>query len=364
MPIIENIMMIKTRFSAFFLLLLFVVSTAAQSAEVDAFVQAEMKKKNIPAVSVAIVKEGKVIKSKGYGLANVELNTPATAETVYKIGSISKPIIAIGIMMLVEEGKLSLDDKVSKYLADTPETWKDITIRNFLSHTSGVVRESPTFNAFRIQPDDLVIKGAYASPMSFAVGEKYEYCNVGYFSLAEVITRVSGKPWTEFFTERIFKPLNMNSTRTTSALDIVPNRANGYSFREGKLYNSEVYIALRPSGAFISTVGDLANLEAALFSGKLLKKESLSQMWTPFKLNDGKDSVYGLGWFIGQVNGKKRINHGGSLNGFRSEFARFPDEKMTFIVLTNLGENAPTEIVRGIAELYIPALKPTPKPAN
>lgn len=354
----------KTRFSAFFLLLLLVVSAAAQSAEVDAFVQAEMKKKNIPAVSIAVVKEGKVVKSKGYGLANVELNTPATADTVFKIGSISKPIIAIGIMMLVEEGKLSLDDKVSKYLTETPETWKDITIRNFLSHTSGVVRESPKFDPFRIQADDLVIKGAYASPMSFAVGEKYEYCNVGYFSLAEIITRVSGKPWTEFFTERMFKPLNMTSTRATSAFDIVPNRANGYSYRDGKLSNSEAYIAVRPSGAFISTVGDLANLEAALYSGKLLKKETLDQMYTPFKLKDGKNSAYGLGWFIGEVNGKKRINHGGSLNGFRSEFARFPDEKMTFIVLTNLGENNPFEIVRGISAMYIPALKQTPKTAT
>lgn len=352
--------MIKTRFSALFVLLVFVVSAAAQSAEVDAFVQAEMKKKNIPAVSIAVVKDGKVIKRAGYGLANVELNSPATADTVYKIGSISKPIIAIGIMMLVEEGKLSLDDKVSKYLADTPETWKDITIRNFLSHTSGVVRESPAFNPFRVQADDLVIKGAYASPMSFAVGEKYEYCNVGYFSLAEIITRVSGKPWTEFFAERIFKPLNMTSTRATSAFDIVPNRANGYSYRDGKLSNSEAYIAVRPSGAFISTVGDLANLEGGISSGKLLKKETLDQMWKPFKLNDGKDSVYGLGWFIGEVNGKRRINHGGSLNGFRSEYARFPDEKMTFIVLTNLGENNPFEIVRGISEMYIPALKPMP----
>lgn len=171
---------------------------------------------------------------------------------------------------------------------------------------------------------------------------------------------MSGKPWPEFFAERIFKPLGMTSTRTTTAFDIVPDRATGYSFHDGKLFNSEIYTALRPSGAFLSTAGDLAKFEIALDSGKLLKKETLAQMWTPFKLTDGKDSVYGLGWFVGRVNGRKRINHGGSLNGFRSEFARYTDDKLTVIVLTNLGENNPYEIAQGVAGLYVPALAPKP----
>ena len=354
--------MIRTRLYALFFTLLLAVSAAAQGDEVDKFVTAEMLAKHIPGVTLAVVREGKVIKAKGYGLANVELNVPAGVDTVYKIGSISKPVIATAIMMLVEEGKIGLDDKVSKYLDGTPETWKDISIRNFLSHTSGVVRESPGFNGGRIQPDFDVIKTAYTVPLNFVTGEKYEYCNVGYFALAEIITRVGGKHWGEFLAERIFKPLGMNSTRTTTAFDIVPNRATGYSFRDGKLYNSEVYIALRPSGAFLSTIGDMAKFEAALYSGQLLKKETLARMWTRFKLSDGKDSVYGLGWFVGAVNGHPRVNHGGSLNGFKSEFARFPDDKMTFIVLTNLNENNPAEIARGVAALYIPELKETPKP--
>lgn len=354
--------MIRIRFSAFFLLLLVAAtSVAAQTADVDKFVQAEMQAKHIPGVTIAVVREGKVVHTKGYGLANVELNAPAGVDTVYKIGSISKPIIATGIMMLVEEGKIGLDDKVSKYLDGTPDTWKDISIRNFLSHTSGVVRESPGFNGNMVQPDFDVIKTAYPEPLRFVPGEKYEYCNVGYFSLAEIISRVSGKPWSEFLAERIFRPLGMNSTRTTTASDIVQNRAAGYSFRDGKLSNAESYVALRPSGAFLSTVGDLAKFEAALYSGKLLKKETLAQMWMPFKLSDGKDSVYGLGWSTGTVNGHKRVNHGGSLNGFRSEYARYPDDKMTFIVLTNLNENNPAEIARGVAAIYVPELKEVPK---
>lgn len=353
--------MIQTRYYAFIFVLLLSFSALAQSdKEIDAFVAAEMQRKHIPGVTLAVVKEGKVIKTKGYGMANVELNVSATTDTVFKIGSISKPIIATGIMMLVEDGKIGLDDKVSKYLEGTPETWKDISIRNFLSHTSGVVRESPNFNGSRVQPDADVIKGAYPLPLRFVPGEKYEYCNVGYFSLAEIIRKVSGKPWPEFLAERIFKPLGMNATRTTTFDEIVPNRATGYSFEEGKLFNSEVYTALRPSGAFLSTIADMAKFEAALFSGSLLKKETLAAMWTPFKLNDSKDSVYGLGWAIGALNGKKVVGHGGSLNGFRSEFSRFVDDKLTVIVLTNLNENNPAEIARGVAGIYVPSLKPVP----
>jgi CubicO group peptidase (beta-lactamase class C family) len=352
--------MVVNRARAFLFILLLSVSTFAQKTDkIDDFVLAEMQRKNIPAVTIAVVKDGKVVKAKGYGMANVELNVPATTETVYKIGSVSKPIIAVGIMMLAEEGKLSLDDPVSKYLDGTPETWKGITIRHFLSHTSGVVRESPAFNG-EIKQDIDIIKAAYPVPLVFPTGEKYQYCNVGYFALAEIISRVGGKPWPEFLAEKIFKPLGMTATRTTTTSDLVPNRANGYSFSNGKLTNSSVYNALRPSGAFLSTVGDLVKFETALNAGKLLKPDSLKTMWTRFKFTDGKESGYALGWFIGDINGHRLINHGGSLSGFRSEFAMLPDDKMTLIVLTNLNENIPFEIARGIAAIYVPELAPKP----
>ncbi|HEX8636695.1 MAG TPA: serine hydrolase domain-containing protein, partial [Pyrinomonadaceae bacterium] len=276
---------------SFLSVLLFVSSVSAQTVDkVDEVVRTEMQKQHIPGVSVAVVKNGKIIKLKSYGLANVETNAPVTNETVFKIGSISKPIIAMGIMLLVEEGKISLDDKVSKYLEGTPETWKDITVRNLLSHTSGIVREAPGFDPAKIQADADVIKTAYPQPLNFAPGEKYEYCNVGYFSLAEIIRKVSGKSWSEFLTERIFKPLGMNSTRTTTFDEIILNRANGYSFSNNKLSNAEVYLALRPSGAFLSTISDLVKLEEALAGKSFLTPEIRKTMWTPFKLNSGKES--------------------------------------------------------------------------
>lgn len=352
----KNLYTKRILFSLLSIFLLISSISAQQADKVDDFIKAEMQKQNVPGVAVAVIKDGKVIKSKGYGLANVETNTAVTNETVFKIGSISKPIIAMGIMLLIEEGKISLDDKVSKYLEGTPETWKDITVRHLLSHTSGIIREAPGFNPAKIQPDADVIKTAYQSPLVFQPGEKYQYCNVGYFALAEIIRKVSGKPWSEFLTERIFKPFGMNSTRTTTFDDIVPNRANGYSFANNKLSNSEVYLALRPSGAFLSTISDLIKLENALAEKIFLKPETRKMMWTPFKFNDGKDSTYGLGWTIDQVNGRKRISHGGSLNGFRSYFARFVEDGITVIVLTNLDQLNSNKFANDIAAHYISAL--------
>jgi D-alanyl-D-alanine carboxypeptidase len=354
--ILKDVFKTQVVFSLLSIFLLISAVSAQATDKVDDFIKAEMQKQNIPGVALAVIKNGKVIKNKGYGLANVETNTPVTSETVFKIGSISKPIIAMGIMLLVEEGKISLDDKVSKFLDGTPETWKDITVRHLLSHTSGIVREAPGFNPAKIQSDADVIKTAYLLPLNFKPGEKYEYCNVGYFSLAEMIRKVSGKHWGEFLSESIFKPFGMNSTRPTTFDEIVPNRANAYSFSNNKLSNSEVYLALRPSGAFLSTISDLIKLDAVLNGKDFLKPETRKMMWTPFKFNDGKDSNYGLGWTVDQVNGRKRIGHGGSLNGFKSFYSRFVNEGYSIIVLTNLNQVDSNKFSNDIAAQYIPAL--------
>lgn len=346
----------------FFALVLLLTLTAAVKADnVDDYVKREMERQHVPGVSVLVIKDGKIVKSEGYGLANVELNVPARPDTVYKIGSVSKQFIASGILLLVQDGKISLDDNISKFLEGTPETWKTITIRHLLTHTSGIVREAPGFDALKIQKDADVIKTAYGLPLRFAPGEKYEYCNVGYFSLAEIITKVSGKPWPDFLHERVFAPLGMTATRTTNMIDMVPNRANGYVWRDGKLQNATNYLALRPSGAFLSTVVDLAKWDAALDSGKILKQSTLDQAWTPVKLNNGTTYPYGFGWELTPIAGRKRVNHGGSLPGFRAQMARFVDEKITVIVLTN-GDNANAGgLANGVANLYIPGLLPNRK---
>ena len=342
----------------FALLFLFVTTVAAQADKVDDYVKAEMQRQRIPGISIAVIKNGKVIKAEGYGLANTELNVPARPETVYKIGSLSKQLIATGIMLLMQEGKLSLDDKISKFLDGTPDTWKDITIRHLLTHTSGIVREAPGFDPYKIQSDADVIKTAYPLTLRFTPGEKWEYCNVGYFALAEVIRKISGRAWSDFLNERIFSPLEMKATRTTTVTDIVPNRADGYIWREGRLHNADIFFALRPSGAFLSTVLDLAKWDASLYSDQILKAATREMMWSPVKLNNGNSHPYGFGWELDAPGGHKRVQHGGSLPGFRSTIARYVDDKLTVIVLTNADNANPGAVALGVADTFIPGVIP------
>ncbi|MFY9557481.1 MAG: serine hydrolase [Blastocatellia bacterium] len=342
----------------FALVILLFATVVAQADKLDDYVKAEMQRQHIPGTSIAVLKDGKIIKAEGYGLANVELNVPARPETVYKIGSVSKQLIATGILILIQDGKLSFDDKISKFLEGTPDTWKEITVRHLLTHTSGLVREAPGFDPLKIQDDADVIKTAYPLPLRFAPGEKWEYCNVGYFSLAEIIRKVSGKPWGDYLNERLFLPLEMNATRTTTMTEIIQNRANGYVWRNGKLENASILLSLRPSGAFLSSVLDLAKWDAALYADKILKPPVRDQMWMPVKLNSGATHPYGFGWELSAVTGHKLVHHGGSLPGFRSQISRFVDDKLTVVVLTN-GDNAnPNSIALGIAAFYIPGLIP------
>src|SRR5262245_2554867 len=345
--------------------LLVALPTAARADQVDDYVRAEMAKQHIPGLALAVVKNGSIVKSQAYGLANVELNVGAQPGTVFKIGSVSKQFIATGIMLLVQDGKLSLDDKISKYLDGTTDLWRDITIKHLLTHTSGIVREAPGFDPLKIQSDADVIKTAYSVPLHFKPGEKWEYCNVGYFALAEIIHKVAGQPWPEFLSERVFKPLGMTSTRTTTVSDLVPNRASGYVWNDGKFKNADELIALRPSGAFLSTTLDLAKWDAALYTDKILAQSSRDQIWralanTSSKPGDDNAPHYGFGWFVARVQGHKDVYHGGSLPGFRAEIDRFIDDRLTIIVLTN-GDNArPESIARGISGFYISGLLKQP----
>ncbi|WP_168207858.1 serine hydrolase [Spirosoma sp. KCTC 42546] len=320
---------------------------------VDAIVRTHMTNKHIQGVSIAIVRQGKVILAKGYGLANVELNVPATPQSVYAIASVSKQFLATGILMLAQEGKLKLDDDIHKYYPQAPQTWQGITLRHLLSHTSGIVREAPAFDPAKIQPDSVVVQSAFPLPLEFPIGTKWQYCNVGYFALADVISKVSGQPWATFLKQRVFSPLGMTATRTTTLSEIVPNRVDGYEWDKDHLHRAIPYRALRPSGAFLSTVLDLAKWDAALYTSNYLTEASQKQMLTPFVLKDGTPYPYGLGWRVDTFQGTQWVHHGGSLPGFRTEYARFPQKGLSIIILTNGEEASPETIAKEIATLFL-----------
>ena len=342
------------------LLLLFSLTGLLLADQVDDIVKSEMAQQHIPGLALAVMKDGKIIRSGGYGLANVELNVPVTTQTVFKIGSVSKQFLASGMMILIQDGKVSLDDPVQKYLEDAPLTWNGITVRRLLSHTSGLVREGQAFDALKAQPDIQVIRSAYPQALLFAPGEQWRYSNVGYFTAAEILSRVSGQPWQAFLEQRIFGPLNMTATRTTTWQDIVLNRADGYEWQTGKLRRAMEYIALRPSGAFISNVEDYARWDAALYTDAPLTKASRDQMWAAVMLNDQTSSAYGLGWEIQARGGKHSVHHGGSLSGFKSHVARFPDDRLSFVVLTNGGHVIPQRVLWKVAAVLLPGVDKGP----
>jgi CubicO group peptidase (beta-lactamase class C family) len=342
---------------------IFLSQVFASADEVDDHVQAEMKKQHIPGLSLAVVKNGALEKASAYGLANVELNVPVRTDTIFQIQSITKTFTASAIMLLVEEGKISVDDKITGHLSNLPESWKDVTVRHLLTHTSGIKDfiNEPIMDLRRdIQPED-VIDALREKPLNFQPGEKYAYSNTGYHLLAMIIRKVTGKYWGEFLKERIFAPLGMNDTRVISHSEIITNRASGYLWERNRLQNGR-YIAATilgyAGGGLRSTVLDLAKWDAALCTDKILKLSTVEQMWTPAELNDGSKAGYGFGWGIGTHHGRRLISHTGShMTGFKSALARFVDDKVTVIVFTNQRGANQMAIATGVAGFYIPELK-------
>jgi len=344
------------------IILLFVAPCIAQdgtTTRVDDFVQAEMQKQRIPGVSLAVVKNGQIILAKGYGYANVEHNVPVKAETIFQSGSIGKQFTATAVMMLVAEGRINLEEKISKYLGDVPESWQNITVRQLLTHTSGLTDYPDDFDFRRDYTEDELLKRAQAITPAFKPGEKWQYSNLAYVTLGILIHKVSGKFYGDFLQERIFKPLGMTTTRIISEADIVPNRAAGYHFVKNELKNQDWVsptLNTTADGALYFTVLDMAKWDAALYGEGLLKKTSLEQMWTPVRLNNNRTADYGFGWSLGQVNGHRIIEHGGAWQGFTSYIARYVDDKITIIVLDNLAGGNAGKIARHVAAIYNPEL--------
>jgi CubicO group peptidase (beta-lactamase class C family) len=337
-------------------------TTAAHADPTDDFVTAQMRSQNIPGLSLAVIKDGKIVKVQGYGLADIKSKATATPETVYDIASISKALVGTGLMLLVQESLLSLDDPITRHLDDVPPSWRGITVRHLLTHTSGLVRDAPGYNQYRDVEDSEVIKTAYSSPLRFPPGEKWEYSNAGYSPLAKIITKLTGRPWTEYLAERIFRPAGMISTYPVNTGALLPNRARGYAGNDTPLKEAEHRRALLPAGGFLSTVADLAKWDALLDRDGFLTEATRREMWTPVTLNNGTTYPYGLGWELdgqGAVRGRRVVRHGGSVMGFRSEFARFVDDRVTIIVLMNQHDVDWQAIVRGVAALYLPATTPS-----
>jgi CubicO group peptidase (beta-lactamase class C family) len=348
--------------SAVLLFLLFLSCGFSTYADnVDDYVKTQMQERHIPGAAIAVVRNGKVVKAEGYGLASVEFNAPVTKETVFEIGSVTKQITATAIMLLAEEGKINLDERISKYLSNAPESWKNVTVRNLLTHTSGIKSYTGISTGFELTKRlkrDQFVKAIGAYPLEFEPGERYNYSNSGYNLLGFIIESVTGKSYWDFVRTRIFAPLGMDKTADRDPQFVIRNRATGYEWENNRLVGRDYDLTdVFSAGAIVSTVVDLAKWDAALRNESLLKKSSLEKMWTPFVLNNGKTYPYGFGFNTADFRGHRLISHGGQTAGFAANISRFVDDDLTVIVLTNLGDiGLGTAIARGITKIYIPAI--------
>jgi len=333
------------------------VRAQAQDA-VDQFIQSAMQEQHIPGLALLVSRAGEPIRAKGYGLANIELQVPVKPETVFQSGSVGKQFTATAVMMLVEEGKISLSDPVTKFLPGAPAAWKQVTIRELLSHTAGFTDYPKTFDMRRDYTEADLLKIVEGIPLAYPPGTQWSYSNLGYLTLGIVIHKVTGQFYGDFLQERIFGPLGMSTTRIISEEDIVPNRSAGYRLVKGVVKNQE-WVSPRlnttADGSLYFSILDLAKWDSALYTEKLLKRSSLDQMWTVANLKNGKPNSdgYGFGWSIEEKKGHKVIGHGGSWQGFRTHISRYVNDKLTVVVLLNLAEGEPGPISDRVAELYL-----------
>lgn len=343
-------------------LVLAVLPSEAQADPVEDLIAADITNRPVPAVSVAIVHQGKLLKTVATGFANLEQETPASPATVFQIQSVTKTFTSAAVLLLAEEGKLRLEDPVSKHLEGTPDAWKEITLRHLLSHTSGIKDfiNAPTASLRIEVTEEEVLRATAARALNFTAGERYEYSNSNYHLLAMIVRKLTGKSYGDFLRERIFLPLGLGSTRIFSHSDLIPHRASGYFWTGSGFRNGEFIaesILSYGGGGIVSTAGDLALWARALLEPKLLKPESIAEAWTPARLKNGTASSYGLGWGIQTVAGHREIRHNGAhATGFTSCLAIYPEDSLAVAVLINGRNGNPDRLARQLAGLYVPGL--------
>ncbi len=339
-----------------------VSSPSAQqiTAKVDEYMNAAVRIDGFSG-SILIARDGQPVVSRGYGMANVELDVPNTPQTVFRLGSVTKQFTAMAIMLLQERGKLNVNDPACKYLTDCPAAWQPITVKNLLTHTAGVPNYTsfPDFVKVAVLPttNAAMIAQLRDKPLEFAPGEKFAYSNSGYYLLGAIIERASGKSYADFLQENIFTPLGMKQTGYDSPLRIIKNRAAGYARQGGEIVNAAYMDMTIPyaAGALASTTGDLLLWDQALYTEKLVSRKTLDEIFTPFKSN------YGYGWSIGKKFDRQEISHGGGIYGFATEIARFPADKVTVVVLSNVQGAPAGRIGNDLAAIVFGAAYEIPK---
>jgi CubicO group peptidase (beta-lactamase class C family) len=329
--------------------------------QIDALL-APVFKTGEPGAALLVMKDGKPLVRKAYGMADLELGVEMRPDHVFRIGSMTKQFTAVAILMLMEKGQLALDDPLTKFLPDYPMQGRTVTVEHLLTHTSGIQSYTNLPEWPPLQRKDMTVAEIIAlskdKPFEFEPGERWNYNNSGYILLGAIIEKVSGMKYEAFLQKHIFDPLGLKNTFYGSATRIIPRRITGYaSGANNSFLNAEYLSMTQPyaAGSLLSTVDDLASWNEALLAGKLIKRESLEKAWTPYKLKDGSSTRYGYGWGVGTVDGRRVISHGGGIFGFSSDGILYPEDRLIVIMLTNstVGTRAPGRFTANIAALAL-----------
>lgn len=342
------------------------INTRQLTAEFDRMLSEQFRQGETGCAAL-VAKDGQIIYKKAFGMADLELNVPMQPDMVFRIGSITKQFTAVAILQLMEQGKLSLQDDITKYIPDFPTHGYNITIEHLLTHTSGIKSYTnvPEFQKYvrqDMKPEE-AINTFRNLPMEFAPGTKWNYNNSGYFLLGYIIEKVSGKTYQEYIDENFFKPLGMTGSCYGNDSRIIKNRASGYQPGKDGVQNADFLSMLLPysAGAIQSTVEDLFKWNQAVHSYKLVSKETLDRAFTEYKLASGKGTGYGYGWFLSQLQGSKTIEHGGGINGFLTNAIYFPEEDIFVALFSNSTAIGPDFTSQKMAALALgKPLKDTP----
>lgn len=355
----------KIALSLFFLIGLKAISFA-QTAQVEAIIQREMKERRIPGLQIAVVQKGKIVFSKSYGIANLQYSVPVTPKSIFQINSCTKAFTGVAIMQLVEEGKIDIEAPVSRYLDGLPEPWQPIKLRQLLTHVSGL---PDILRVLESAPSGLSEEAAWAktkaAPMNFPTGTQFSYNQTNYALLGKIIDKYREKPFAQVFKEQQFQKAGMPNTGFGDQRDVIPNMAQSYRYvsnldgqklNEEKLinFNSEFPPFRRTASGMNSTAEDVARWLIALQQGKLLKtKSALKTLWSAGTYNNGSPTQWALGWMT-----KPRPKHSAIIatGGGRSAFFIYPEDDLAIVVLTNLSGASPEDFIDELAGCFNPEI--------
>jgi CubicO group peptidase (beta-lactamase class C family) len=333
----------------------------AHADPIDDFIKAEMIRTKSPSIALGIIKDGKLVKHEVYGKANLELDSELKKGDLFEIGSITKQFTSVATLLLVEDGKIGLDDPISKYLEGSPKSWEGIKVRNLLYQTSGLpdyafeegIGLVDTFDKQKWM--DIMSK----LPLDFQPGVAWSYSNSNYALLGWVIEKSAGMGYMTFMRERVFKPLGMDSTTFSDPYSIIPRRAAGYMVNQNSLLRAQFSSAsINSDGTILSNVEDMAKWDAALRDRKLLKASSYDLLWKAATLNSGRWRPYGMGFNVALPGAEAYYGHGGNSSGYSAGYACYPKAKVSVIVMGNIYAFGGEPMAKQIAELYEPSLKP------